>query len=96
MQNTSTFIDQLIEEKGYSHKDPEIAAQMKADLESRLEDRINAMILVNMPEAGLAEFEKAIDSDDEDAINACVMKYIPDIDEKVASELLAFRSLYLA
>ena len=96
MHNSQAYIEKLIEEKGFSGKDPEVLAQIKADLETRLEDRINAMILANMPEEGLAEFEAAIDGDDETAINACVMKYIPSVDEKVATELLAFRTMYLA
>jgi hypothetical protein len=96
MENISVYIDRLIEEKGFSDKDPEIVNQIKADLQSRLEDRINAMILANLPADGIEDFEKVLDADDEDAISAYVARQIPDFDEKVATELLVFRTMYLA
>ena len=95
MDNHSTFIDQLIVEKGFDEKDPEIVAQIKADLEDRLEDKINALILRELPEDSLDEFNTLLDRDDEKELTSFIQKNIPDIDTKIATELLIFRQTYL-
>lgn len=96
MQNAiDTYVDRLIQEKGFNEKDPEIIAQIKSDLMSRIEDRINAMIVRELPQEKLGEFEKVIDSGNAEELQVYVSKNISDMDEKVAKELLAFRTIYL-
>lgn len=96
MKNLDEFIDQLVEEKGFDTKDPEVITQIKADLMSRLEDRINAMILRNMPEDLLSEFEQIMVSNKEGEVEAFVQKNIPDMEEKLVTELLTFKNVYLS
>lgn len=95
MQNLNEFIDQLVEAKGFDTKDPEVITQIKKDLMSRLEDRINAMILRNMPEDLLPEFEQIMVSNKDGAVEEFVKKNIPDMEEKLVTELLAFKAMYL-
>lgn len=95
MKNIEEFVDKIIEEKGFNTKDPEVVAQIKSDLLSRVEDRINAMIMANMPESALVEFEGLLDAKDEKVTEAFIREQILDIDEKVASTLLAFRTMYV-
>jgi hypothetical protein len=95
MKNLDEFIDQLVEAKGFDTKDPEVITQIKADLMSRLEDRINAMILRNMPEDLLSEFEQIMVSNKEGEVEAFVQKNIPDMEEKLVTELLTFKNMYL-
>jgi flagellar motor switch protein FliG len=82
-------------EKGFDEKDPEVLAEIKKDLENRLEIRINSVIAEALPQDKLEEFGTVIDKNNEEEMVAYVKKYVPDIDEKVASELLSFRSAYL-
>ena len=96
MKNLDEFISRLVEEKGFNTKEVEVIDQIKADLMSRVEDRINAMIISNLDVEVLPEFEAIIDAGDESKVEAFVKKNIPDIDEKLAAELLAFKSMYLS
>ncbi len=90
MKNLDEFISRLVEEKGFDTKEVEVIDQIKADLMSRVEDRINAMIISHLDVEVLPEFEAIIDGGDEAKVEAFVKNHIPDIDEKLAAELLAF------
>ncbi len=95
MNNIEQFVDELVSAKGFDEKDPEVLAEIKRGVMSRLEDRINAMVLANLPEDSLDDFNKVLDADNEEQMISFVKKYVPDLDEKVAGEMLAFRSAYL-
>lgn len=95
MKNIEDFVSQLIISKGFEENDPEVLEQIKQDLISRVEDRINAMIVSNLNPEKLLEFEKILDSHNEDAILNFVKTDIPNIEEKVAAELLEFKNIYL-
>lgn len=96
MKNFDEFVDKLMLDKGFENKDAEVLAQIKADLSSRLEDRINAMILSNLSENDLVEFGAILDSKDMDKMEKFTFAHIPDINEKIASELLTFRNMYIS
>lgn len=95
MKNLDEFIDSLVKEKGFDTKDEEVLAQIKSDLMSRVEDRINAMVMRNLPDDLLPEFEKIINSQKEGEVESFVKEHIPDMEGKLISELLAFKSMYL-
>ena len=96
MKNIEDFVDKLVSEKGFDTKDPEVLAQIKSDLLERVGDRVNAMIMGNIPEEKLVEFEKVLDSKDEDKIAEYIKGQIPDIEEKTAVVLLSFRNTYIS
>ncbi len=95
MKNLEEFVDRLIQDKGFKEEDPDVAAQMKMDLLDRVENRINAMILSKINPEKLADFKKVLDDGTEEQIQEFVKNEIPDIDEKVAMELLTFKNIYL-
>ncbi len=95
MDNIDQYVDELVSAKGFDEKDPDVLAEIKKGVMSRLENRINAMVLANLPEEALDGFTKVLEVDDEEKMIAFVKGYIPDLDEKVAGEMLAFRSAYL-
>ncbi|MCX6752865.1 MAG: DUF5663 domain-containing protein [Candidatus Nomurabacteria bacterium] len=91
------FIEKLIVEAGMAiDLDAEVLTQLKKDMLDRLEDRINAVILSNIPEYKLGEFEKVLDSDDEKAISDFYTATIPNMAEVLAGEYLDFRTRYIA
>lgn len=95
MQNLNDYVDRLVEEKGFDEKDPEVLTQIKTDLLNRIETRIDALIAGSVPEALLSEFEKVLENgNNEDAIDF-VKQHVPDIDDRIAGELVSFRSIYL-
>jgi len=91
------FIEQLVKEKGLDYLETDVLAEVKSDLLERLEDKINAMILKNLPADTLAEFEKLLDNEKSDSkqMNEFLNKYIPDLTEKISAELMQFRNVYL-
>lgn len=95
MKNIEEFIDRVIEEKGIKTKTPEVLDQVKIDLTSRLEDSFNAMVLTNLPEDKLEEFNNLLDTGNEEEINNFIAKNVPDIEQKLAEVMLEFKSSYL-
>ena len=96
MHNLDTFVDSLIKEKGLGDLDSLILAEMKNDLLNRIEDRLNAIIVKNMPGVNIPEFEKMMDegkSDEE--LQKFVEEKIPDITALAAVDLAHFREVYL-
>jgi len=91
----SQFVSRLVAEKGLSNCDPEVLAQVKLDLLDRVEDRINAAIVANLPVDKLEYFEKLVDRADEAEIQAFCSRNIQGFDEIIAKELVEFRKTYL-
>jgi len=89
------FVERLIEEKGLNSLDDEVLKQLKNDLSSRLEDRINAAILSALPPRKIEDFEKILEQGSADEIQSFCSKNILDLDQLVASELMNFRQTYL-
>lgn len=95
MKNIEEFIDLIISEKGLTHKDPEVLTQIKKDLTDRFDSRINVMIVSNLPEDKMESFNDILGSGNEEEVNKFITTNIPDIEEKLASEMLIFKNLYL-
>jgi len=89
------FVNKLIEEKGLDNLDVETLKQIKSDLMSRLEDRINAAILAALPPEKLENFEKILDQGGTEEIQSFCSKNILNLDQLIASELMSFRQTYL-
>lgn len=89
------FIDQLITEKGLSDKDPEVAQQIRTDLWELLDRKLDAVILTNLPEEKLGDFEALIDTGEPEAVKEFISKNVPNLDEVIARGLLEFRQAYI-
>ncbi len=94
-ENLETFVGRLIEEKGLNNLEDQVLLQIKNDLLSRLEDRINAAILAGLPSEKLDEFQKIVDTGNKENINEFCGNNIKDFDELIAGELMSFRQTYL-
>lgn len=91
------FVDKLYSEKKYpTDLEKDVVDQIKADLLSSVEDRINAVIINNLTESKLEEFSTMIDGDisDEEVQKFC-KENIPDLEERIAAELIIFQQEYL-
>jgi hypothetical protein len=96
MDNLDKFVDELVSQKGFAEKDPEVLEQIKLDLLDRVEDRINAMIMENLPTDKLEEFDSKLDNGSDEDIQNFVKKHIPDFKERAAFELVSFKNMYLS
>lgn len=91
------FVSQLIEEAGMNKNIEEDALdQLKKDLSERLHNRINAVILSQIPEHKLEEFEKLLDLGDPKATQSFCSENIPNLTELIASEFLGFKNRYIS
>lgn len=90
------FVDELIRDKNLPASNEAVREQMRNDLLDRIEDRINAVVLRFLPPEKLEELEQKMSADasDED-VQGFIREHIPDLDVKVAAELVAFRQTYL-
>jgi hypothetical protein len=95
MQNLTDYVDRLVEEKGFDEKDPEVLTQIKTDLLNRIETRIDAIIAQSVPEDKLTEFEKVLEDGNSEDVFDFVKQHVPDIEERIAAELVSFKSTYL-
>jgi len=93
--SSNEFVEKLIEEKGIKNQNKEVLAQIKTDLLDRVENRINAAVLANLPAEKLEELEKMINQSGTDEIQAFCRENIVDIDQIIATELADFRRVYL-
>jgi hypothetical protein len=92
------FVDRLMEEKKFPEDlEKEVMDQIKADLLSRVEDRINAVIIANLAPEKLEEFSKMLDSNiaDEEMQKFC-SDNIPDLPQLIATELIVLKNSYLS
>lgn len=95
-QDITEFIRRLVEEKNFESIDPEVMRQIKSDLTERVEDRINATILENMPKEKLEEFSALLDSANSEEIQAFCQSNIANLDEVIAEALVNFRNSYIS
>jgi len=93
----SIFISKLIVEAEMDKNlEEETVVGLKKDLQERLENRIKAMILSQISNDKLDEFEKLIDSGDETATQKFCNENIANFPELIAAEFLNFRNRYIA
>jgi hypothetical protein len=89
------FVGDLIKNRGLDKLDYEIAVQLRADLRDRVENRINAVVLANMPPEKLEYFEKLLDQSTPEEAQSFCRRHIYDLDKIIANELAKFRTTYL-
>lgn len=94
----ASYVDRLVVEQKYpSDLEKEVVDQIKADLLSKVEDRVNAVIISNLSEEKLEEFTKLLDSNisDEEMQKFC-SENIPNLQQLIATELIVFKQTYLS
>lgn len=89
------YVDKLLEEANLPDLAPEIIAQMKADLLSRVEDRINAALISNMTPDQMKQFDALLETNNDSEVQQFLKDTIPDLETVIATALISFRSTYL-
>ena len=93
-----SYVDGLIADKKLPENlDPGVIEQMKLELLDRVENRINAVIINNLTETRLEEFNKILDSEKNDIeVQSFLKENVPNLTELIATELIVFRQTYLS
>lgn len=92
------YVNRLVEEKNFPKDlESEVIDQIKKDLLSQVESRVNMVIISNLKEDKLEEFGNLLDKDISDIeMQKFCSENIPNLSELIATELLIFRDSYLA
>ncbi len=89
------FVERLMEEKGLTHLEPSVQDEMRSDLMTRVNERLNAEMVAALPEGKVAELDTVLDGGAPDAVRAFFMANVPNVDDVFAKTLMDFRAAYL-
>ncbi len=90
------FVKSIIEEKRLVGVEQPVIEQLIEDLTGRLEDQINAALLLRLKDEDLAEFEKLLDENSIDKINDYFYNKNINITEVTTQAMSRFRAAYLS
>lgn len=96
-QTLEAFVNKLVDEKGLSSMADDVLVQMKSDLLSRVEDRVNAEMIEALPSDRAEAFEVLLNADASsgDDVAAFLKENVSNFDEVLANALMGFRHTYL-
>ena len=91
------FVDELLAAQGIDQLEPEGRDQLAQDLTDRLNDRLEAAMIAELPENKLPELEALLDQQVEtNELQKFFAENIVDLPAVLARELAAFRQSYLS
>ena len=90
------FVDELLAAQGINQLEPEVRDQLVQDLTARLNDRLEAAMVAELPEEKLPELEIILDKPAAaEELQKFFAENITDLPADLARELAAFRQSYL-
>ena len=97
MENVEDFIDQLIDEKGYSDLDDDVRQELKTDMIQRLMDQIDQAAINALPEDKAIELADKLDDEsfDDEKVAEFMQNSGIDLQQVALETMLQFRMLYL-
>jgi Arc/MetJ-type ribon-helix-helix transcriptional regulator len=97
MENVEDFIDQLIDEKGYSDLDDDVRHELKVDMIQRLMDQIDQAAINALPEDKAIELADKLDDEsfDDEKVAQFMQDSGIDLQQVALETMLQFRMLYL-
>lgn len=97
MENVEGFIDQLIDEKGYSDLDDDVRQELKTDMIQRLMDQIDQAAINALPEDKAIELADKLDDEsfDDEKVAEFMQNSGIDLQQVALETMLQFRMLYL-
>ena len=95
--NLDSFIDKLIDERGYADAPQEIKDQLHQDIKSRLDTFVVSTMIARFSPEEVTEYEKMLDEEKStDELKKFAMDHIPDYQTFMTSTLLTFSNAYLS
>ena len=97
MESVDQFIEQLIIDKGVSDIEPEILAEMKAEMKQKLLDQIDRAAVMKLSEEKATELAAKVD--DPEFTNEKMTEFMAnsgvDLTQVALETMLKFRTFYL-
>lgn len=94
-KNLRDFALDLVKQKKFENLDQETFDMLVDDVYDRLEERVNAVMMANIPASKMEEFEALLSSGDRDALSDFTLNNIPDLQKILAESLVEFQKTYL-
>ena len=95
-ESFETYVNKLIDERGFPDLTTEVREQLKQDLLIRLDDFIAARVIAAFSNEDVIEFEKMLkDSKSMEEIQQFTVDHIENYKDFLATTLLEFRAVYL-
>lgn len=96
MNTLEQFVDHLLAEKGVN-ADPAVMDEYRADLLTRVGERLNAEMVALMPSEKVAELNDLLDADPEpEILREFFVTHVPQYQDVFARTLADFRTSYLS
>lgn len=97
IQSVDEFISQLLVDKGITDLEPEVEADLKAEMKTRLMDQINKAAVMQLSEEKAAELAGMVDNPDftDEKVTEFMQNSGVNLTEVALDTMLKFRSLYL-
>ncbi|TSC94517.1 MAG: hypothetical protein Athens101428_266 [Candidatus Berkelbacteria bacterium Athens1014_28] len=86
------YKNQLLSELGADSWTAEEKKEVEEKIATLVNDRVLNLLLIYLPEDKIADLDKVIETDDQEAIAKYLSENIPDVGEKIANELMEIRS----
>jgi uncharacterized membrane-anchored protein len=97
IQSLDEFVSQLLVDKGITDLEPDIEADLKQEMKTRLEEQINKAAVMQLSEEKASELEQIMDDPDftEEKLTEFMQNSGVNLAEVALNTMLQFRSLYL-
>lgn len=95
-QAYETYIEQLIEERGFPDLTAEVKEELKKDLVNRLDSFIGAKVIATLSDEDVLKFEQLLkDGKSREEIQKFTVEHVPDFTTFLTNVLMEFRMVYL-
>ena len=89
------FADYLVKQKNFQGLDQATYDMLVEDVYDRLEERVNAVILVNIPPEKVEELDKVLHSGTKDQLENFCRENVPNSQDLITEALVEFEKTYL-
>ncbi len=91
------FVENLLVERGLSTVDDAVLAELRADLMTRIGERLNAEMVALLKPESVEELNDLLDADAEpEAVREFFVTNVPNYHDVLAQTLLDFRAAYVS
>lgn len=92
-----SFVNKLIDQRGYAEATQDIKDELHRDLKTKLDEFIVTRTVAEFSEKEFDEFEKLLDENkSREELTQFAMKHIPDYQTFITSTLLQFQNAFLS
>jgi hypothetical protein len=92
----NSLLDNYIAQPKYAAMTPEEKENFKNQLIQNFNQRISAVVTINMPDENKEEFLQVLERDNEEETGEFIKKHIPNIEQIIGNEASAFVSDLIA